>query len=98
MRGKIAIIGGEVSPIETSSSISQIAAKILAAIIIPIAAAIAVAAVIYGGVLYITSQGDPEKLTKAKKTLLYAIIGIFLVALSWAIVITLSGGFLNKVL
>lgn len=95
---KIAIIGGKIESIETSSSIPQIAAKVLTVMIIPIVAVIAVAAVLYGGVLYMTSQGDPEKLAKAKKALLYAIIGIFLVALSWAIVLTLSGGFLNKVL
>lgn len=59
-------------------------------IIIPFLAAVAVGAVIYSGVLFMTSQGDPQKLSKAKKTLLYSIIGIILVVLSYAIVIALS--------
>lgn len=59
-------------------------------IIIPFLAAIAVGAVIYSGVMIMTSQGDPQKLGKAKKTLLYAIIGVILVVLSYAIVIALS--------
>lgn len=59
-------------------------------VIIPFLAAVAVGAVIYSGVLFMTSQGDPQKLSKAKKTLLYTVIGVILVVLSYAIVIALS--------
>lgn len=48
--------------------------------------AIALIFVIYGGILYVTSGGDPEKTTKARNTLLYAIIGIVVVVLAYAIV------------
>jgi hypothetical protein len=51
---------------------------------------IAMIFVIYGGVLYITSAGDPTKLEKAKKTLMWAIIGIILIALSYGIVVSLN--------
>ncbi len=40
---------------------------------------------IYGGVMYMTSAGNEEQAGKAKKVLTYAIIGIIIVALSFAI-------------
>ncbi len=39
---------------------------------------------IVGGVYIITSSGDPEKMTKGKKILLYAIVGIIIVLISYA--------------
>lgn len=48
--------------------------------------AIALIFVIWGGIQYVTSGGDSEKTTKARNTLLYAIIGIVVVVLAWAIV------------
>lgn len=48
--------------------------------------AIALAFVIYGGILYITSGGDSEKTTKARNTLMYAVLGIIVVVISAAIV------------
>jgi hypothetical protein len=48
--------------------------------------AIALVFVIYGGIMYITSGGDSEKTTKARNTLLYAILGIIIVAISLVIV------------
>lgn len=39
---------------------------------------IAVGMVIYGGYLYIMSQGDPGKMAKGKKTLMSAIIGVII--------------------
>lgn len=53
---------------------------------------IAVAMVIYGGILYVTSAGEEEKTGKAKKILLYAIIGIVIIFLSFAIVNTVLTG------
>lgn len=44
-----------------------------------------VIAVVYGGVQYITSQGDPGKAKKAKDALLYGIIGIFVALAAFAI-------------
>lgn len=48
--------------------------------------AIALVFVIYGGVLYITSGGDSEKTTKARNTLMYAVLGVIVVVISYAIV------------
>lgn len=48
--------------------------------------ALAFVFVIWGGILFVTSGGDAEKTTKARNTLLYAIIGIIVVVLAYAIV------------
>ena len=47
---------------------------------------IAVIVIIIGGVFYIVSQGDPAKVARAKATILYAVIGLLVVLLSFAIV------------
>lgn len=54
--------------------------------IIGIAGLVAVIFVIIGGINYITSTGDSAKLEKAKKTIIYACIGLAICALSFAIV------------
>jgi len=50
----------------------------------------AVTFVVISGFNMMTSRGDEEKLTKAKGALLWAIIGIILIALSWFIVVRLT--------
>ena len=47
---------------------------------------VAVIFVVIGGVNYMTSAGDTQKVEKAKKTILYAVIGLAVCALSFAIV------------
>lgn len=42
--------------------------------------------VVYGGISYITSSGDPNKIQKAKNIILYALIGLMIVGLSQIIV------------
>jgi hypothetical protein len=49
---------------------------------------IAVLMIIYGGVLIVTSAGDPEKAKKGKQILMYAAIGIVIILLSFAFVST----------
>lgn len=41
---------------------------------------------VYGGILWITSSGDKQKLDKARKTLLYSIIGLIVMSLSLLII------------
>jgi len=41
---------------------------------------------IYGGLRYILSKGDAKKVTDAKNTILYALIGLVIAILSFAIV------------
>lgn len=47
---------------------------------------IAVLFLIIGGFQYITSSGNPEQVGKAKNTILYAIIGIVVTLIAWAVV------------
>jgi hypothetical protein len=59
--------------------------------LLTLAAVIAVIFVIIGGVRYITSQGDEDASLLAKNTIIYAIIGVIVIALSAVIVNFLLG-------
>ncbi len=59
-------------------------------------AIIAVVAVIWAGVLYITDMGDGSNQEKAKKILLWVVIGILLILGSYAIVNTLMSADFTK--
>ncbi len=48
--------------------------------------AIALLVITLAGLQYILSQGDPQKTAKAKNTILYAVIGLVLMMLSYTIV------------
>lgn len=48
-------------------------------IILGVAGVIAVAMIIYGGVLYMTAGGNDEKIAKAKQTLTWAIGGLIVI-------------------
>lgn len=47
--------------------------------------------IVYGGISYTTSSGDPSKLKKAKDMILYALIGLIIVALAEIITAFVSG-------
>lgn len=55
---------------------------------------IATIMIIYGGVTYVTAGGEQDKLDSAKKIIMYAVVGIVIVLLSFAIVNTVlqAGG------
>lgn len=54
---------------------------------------VALAFFIYGGFLYITAAGDTEQIEKAKKIIVYAIIGIVVIAIAAALVNFVIGAF-----
>ncbi len=58
---------------------------------IAIAGVVALIFVVYGAISYITSSGDPTKLQKAKQSIIYALIGLAIVALAEAITAFVSG-------
>jgi hypothetical protein len=68
-----------------NSDISTIASKIVNIFSI-IVGAVSVIMIIYGGFRYITSGGDSGRVGNAKNTLIYAIIGLVIVALAQLIV------------
>ena len=69
----------------SNKQIDNVIVNIINAIIL-VAGIVAVIFVLVGGVNYITSAGDTGKIEKAKKTILYACIGLAICALAFAIV------------
>lgn len=53
---------------------------------------IAVIMIIYGGIMYVTAAGDQTKIDNAKKIIMYAIVGIIIVLISFALVNTVIQG------
>lgn len=51
----------------------------------------AIAFVIYGGFLYLTSQGEPDRAASARKTLINAVIGLVITLLATGIVSFIGG-------
>lgn len=58
--------------------------------VITIAGIVSVAFLVYGGILYITSTGDPSKIKKAKDVIKYSLIGLAIVALATTITAVIS--------
>ena len=55
--------------------------------------ALSVIMLIWGGIRYTTSAGDSNKVTAAKNTVLYAIVGLVIAILAYAIVNMVIGKF-----
>jgi hypothetical protein len=58
----------------------------IANMLIFLVGAISVIAIILGGLRYVASQGDSKQTTQAKDTILYAVIGIVVAIIAFAIV------------
>ena len=56
------------------------------AIVFSITGAVAVLMVVLGGLRYITAQGDPSGVGQAKKTIIYAIVGLIVTIAAYAII------------
>ena len=70
------VAGGDLSPvIKIVINTTSILAGVLAVVML-----------IFGGIKYITSGGDSSKTTSAKNTIVYALIGLVIVAMSQFIV------------
>ncbi|MEK7059340.1 MAG: pilin [Patescibacteria group bacterium] len=70
---------------DVGDSLGPLAYKIVKAFSI-VVGAISVIMIIYGGFRYITSGGDSGRVGNAKNTLIYAIVGMIIVALAQVIV------------
>lgn len=85
--------GGEGGVVFTDlADIWIITANVLS-MLIQVAGLIAVFMIIYGGIRYMTSQGEPENIQAAKKTLMYAIGGLILAILASTLVGFIAGQF-----
>lgn len=75
-----------------NETINTVAQPIIETILL-ILGVLAVIMIIVGGILYILSAGDPGKAKKAKDTILYAVIGLVVAMLAYAIVSFVVGQF-----
>jgi cytochrome bd-type quinol oxidase subunit 2 len=72
-------------PVKEKEALSALITR-LTQIVTEVAGIIAVAMIIWGGVLYMTSGGNEERKEKGKKTLTWAIIGLITTICAYAIV------------
>lgn len=70
---------------EDTNSLNDLIATIINVLSV-LVGVLAVVMIIIGGFRYVTSGGNSEKVTGAKNTILYALIGLVIVALAQAIV------------
>ncbi|MDD5340926.1 MAG: hypothetical protein PHC97_00640 [Patescibacteria group bacterium] len=68
----------------TDVSVEQYAAIIIQAVL-GLVGIIFVALLIYGGFLYMTSQGEPDKVKKGKNAIIAAVIGIIIIVSGYSI-------------
>ncbi len=62
----------------------------ITSIIVSVTGGISLVFVIIGGIMLLTSYGDPDKAKKGQATVMYALVGIVLSVLSYAIVAIIS--------
>lgn len=77
-----------VEPVGASAgdmTVGELLTKVIEWILL-FAAAVAVLFLILGGLQYVTSAGNKDRIEKAKQTILYAVIGLIVIALSYVIV------------
>ncbi len=60
--------------------------------VLPFISVLAIAALIYAGFLYITGLGNDEQIQKAKKIIIWVVIGIIVILSAYAIVNTVLSG------
>jgi hypothetical protein len=78
--------GGECPPKEeTDEKVNKVIKNIINLFSLVVGVT-SVVMIIVGGLKYIVSSGDPAKITSAKNTILYALIGLVVVAMSQTIV------------
>ncbi len=91
-------IGGAVTELQKTAAASGIVSTgtftdtLLAVIgwLLSVSAILALGALIWGGVTYIISLGDEKRVSRAKTIILYAVVGIFVVLLSFIIISTIK--------
>ncbi|MFA6422732.1 MAG: Ig-like domain-containing protein, partial [Candidatus Buchananbacteria bacterium] len=79
--------------LKTEASLATIIGRIVQ-IFLAILGVLLILFIIYGGWIWMSSQGDPGKVEKARKIIINAIIGVIVISLAFAIA-TFVMGFLN---
>ncbi len=89
--GMVALFNADVAFAVDGAAQTQVFINNIVKTMVGIAGAVAVVYMVIGGFHYITSAGHPEKLEKAKKTLLYSGVGLGIVLVAYTIVDFVSG-------
>lgn len=66
-------------------TVEALAERILLKIVPSVLGGLAVIAILFAGIMYISSGGDPKKAERGKKALIYSVLGIVIAASVWAI-------------
>ena len=78
------------NPLGRVDSVPILVANIISAIL-AIVGALALMMFVWGGLMWMTSQGNTERVTKGKNTLVWAVIGLLIIFASYAILSTIFG-------
>ena len=78
--------GGGIDPVPSKEEDLPTKVINILNVVVGVLGIVAVIVVVMGGVTYMTSTGNPEKVKKAKDTILYGVIGLIVCALAFAIV------------
>lgn len=81
-----------VKPLESTRSLEEVIKGVLN-VVIGLVGLIAVVVIVYGGILITMSGGDEEKSKDGKNYLLYGIIGLVVVILSYSIIGFITSSF-----
>lgn len=85
----------EAAGCNTKATITTTATTIIDAVIAVIGI-VTVAVMVYGGFMYVTSQGDANKVKRGQQILLYGAIGLLVCIMAFAIVRFVGGAFVNE--
>lgn len=58
--------------------------------LLEITAGLAILFIIIGGILYVTAEGDEQRMTMAKNIITYAIFGLLIIIISYSIIKTIA--------
>ncbi len=85
-------IGGQTikGPVVGINNLGDLVSRVVNVFLIPLAAIILFIVLLWGGISFITSRGNPEKVKSAKAKLTTGIIGFVLLILSYLIVKLIS--------
>ncbi len=85
----------EAAGCKTSATITTTAVGIIDAVVAVIGI-VTVGVMVYGGFMYVTSQGDSAKVRKGQQILIYGAVGLVVCILAFAIVNFVGGAFVNE--
>jgi heme/copper-type cytochrome/quinol oxidase subunit 2 len=84
----LTVFGRPALDVDVPNKVAGSEAKVLEGIlntVYAVAGIVAVVAIIIAGFIYVTSQGSPENVKKAKNAIVYATVGLIIVMMAFSI-------------